>query len=450
MLVKELGGGRRKNDDEGIEYENVMEKSKEDKEKETAVAVAENTIYFSDGGGRGEGVKENKKKNIEIKKSTVEIKISSSSCCDLSKKSQTNLYIPEHYSTPEPQGPTKTVKKDDLNLSDLCSIRFSFLDSSPPPTEDKSKEYVYDTIEETKTNVEETLNRDYVTVSDSSENVYSSPRTSLNSQTISGEFHTPTEYVTSDQEAGCSPDKSDGDSELFYATSEVLNLRPPTPYKKRKSSSDYEDLELEDEELPEIPIESPEINDNLDEYADVDVNDYCRHREENPKKLNLNPKDKKAIVKVRSKINKAWKSMKNWINEDREIRECSNNNVNVKKPLTIDVIKVLKKNEKDVDEDETDTTMGRRRSESPDSDINNQKFSFSNENIKFIDVEKRENSDSGTYMDMTRCQIPECSTDIFQSLTILRKKFDGSSSGTTPSLKKFRIYPETVSGDLNR
>ncbi|KAK6622153.1 hypothetical protein RUM44_001960 [Polyplax serrata] len=393
--------------DDGIEYENVLES------QDNQSSFAENSVYYvDDAKPEVRNPPPEKKKSSELKKASVEIRISS----------------PVHEKPPRIQSVGEKAKKPktteapaDAALGDLSSIRFSFLDST---SDDNAREFEYDTIDETK-NAIEVSNREYMAMSDSSgtENLYSSPRTSLNSPQPGESPHG--EYVVSDQDASGSGEKSDGESELFYAASEVLNLRPETPSKKGKESLEYEDLELENERLPEIPHRQTTAE--PEEYADVDVNDYCRHREENPKKLNMNPKDKKAYVRVRSKINKAWKSMKNWINEERETKE--NLNSTPQRTTTIDMIKVIREDVKDV-EGEPEIV---KRNESPCSE--SPRLSFLNENINFIEAERRENSDCGTYVDMTRSQVSETS-----GFTLLRKRREGTSG--PPSFRKIRCYPE--------
>lgn len=416
IVVKPLEEGN----EDGTEYEDIIDCRP--CKKEIQSGVAENVMYYVGDGKKEEKQKPEEKKMSELKKSSLEIRISPP---EKSKKSPASTEDSKQISDAKNQN----ANSEASDLGDLSSIRFSFLDGNPKDKPIKNaKEFIYDTPDESKG----TVDRGYATVSESSgtENVYSSPRTSLNSQSVSSEVHPQAgDYVVGDQEASVSGEKSENESELFYAASEVLHLRPPTPREKKINSTlEYEDVELENEKLPEIP-QAKESTETTDEYADVDVDDYCRHRQENSKKLNITPKDKKTIVRVRSRINKAWKSMKNWINEEKECKEISR----AKSP-TADMIKVVRE-ERDVEPE----SIPANRDESPSSD--GPRFCFSNENVHFLDLERRENSDCGTYVDMTRSQTFESSSDLFHSFTLLRKKREGNS-GASVSFRKSRFYPE--------
>lgn len=175
------------------------------------------------------------------------------------------------------------VEEDESNVSvtksdmgHLSSISFSFLD----------KELTYDVVDESKISLDLT-DKGYVPMEGRNEVIYSSPRSSM----------APSREM-SPSYVGPDPDPKDG--ELFYAASEVVSRRPPTPFK----SSVYEDVDLEDRELPPLP----------DDY--VDVEDYCRHRAENTRKFDTLKGKTVHLVKVRSKLNRAWKSVKHMMNQE--------------------------------------------------------------------------------------------------------------------------------------
>lgn len=168
-----------------------------------------------------------------------------------------------------------TSDAKDLSESEHLNISFSFLD----------QEMTYDVVDESKISLDLT-DKGYLPMDGNNEAIYSSPRSSI----AAPSREVSPSYVGPDPK------------ELFYAASEVVSRRPPTPF---MSSRDvYEDVELEDRELPPLP---------------VDVEDYCRHREDLPKKLDTLMRGKKL---VRSKLNRAWKSVKSIIKEKEfEVKE---------------------------------------------------------------------------------------------------------------------------------
>lgn len=421
-------------------------------ETDNRLSIAENALYYvEDEDDRKAKAKSSddllSTKKTESKKSTIEITIKRPFDAK-TKRSQSIIETQRPNSNPESfftiRKTNSTEAKSDLG--DLSSISFSFFEPKEDD-DDKSREFVYDTIDESKNNVD-ISNQGYVPMNESSkkkdndddENPYSSPRNSVNSsiRDSHGDYVGPdTEVVNGKVE--------DEEPELFYAASEIINRRPPTPYGKRKESireSDYEDLDLENEKLPELPTEA-ENKYESDDYADVDINDYCRHREEHPKKLTLNGKGKNVnLVKVRSKINRAWKSVKSWINEEKDGKESVYQRS--PRPEIIEIVHETKA-EKDVVEMEADSLDGNsnQNAESP-------KCYLSSENISNLTGCRKGStmSDSETYMDMSRSDFFENGSDLFSSFTLLRRRKDGTTAVT--GFRKSRHFPEVSLLSVNK
>lgn len=381
-----LGDGDR----ESTEYQEIKET--QDVEK-SQMNIAENAIYYVD---EDETAPEEK---TEIKTSSIEIILSEPRKAR-AKRSRSIIETKRSKSAAEPFYAIRKTNSTEaaMDLGDLSTIRFSFLDEKTVP---KAKDLEYDVIDDTKSSLKSEA---------SSENMYSSPRNSA----------PPKENLQTSDYVG---PEATNNKELFYATSEILNRRPRTPSARHRVTlreDVYEDVDIENEKLPDIPNQEKETKSDSDDYADVDVDDYCRHREENAKKLTLGSKNRTVnFTKVRSKLNKTWRSMKNWMKDEKDIKE----NLYRRSPK-LEITEIIHENltAKKVPTQEAEVARSESmryfaESMSPDADGPDGTL-----------------SDSETYMDMTRFPSSESSGDIF---TLLRRKKDGSSASSTYSKNRY-------------
>jgi len=273
---------------EDIEYHEIVENRHF--EKENLENIAENALYYVEEEEKGkiEHTQERKTSFFEITLSNTKIKRSQS-------------LVPGERPQSSPDVVTmvkKNMPKSTDDLGHLSSISFSFLE--------QDREQSYDVVDESK--VVDISERGYVPMNGSKEEIiYSSPRSSVNlpSREVSPNYVGPDRKVQEDHGLYISPDRED--PELFYAAAEiVMRRRPSTPFERQ---ADYEDVDMEDRELPPLPSKVEE------EYADVDVQDYVRHRDTHPKKLDTLKGKAVNLVKVRSKLNRAWRSVKSMIKE---------------------------------------------------------------------------------------------------------------------------------------
>lgn len=376
---------------EGIEYHEIVENPHF--EKQNQEAVAENALYFveetppTDGGPQGR------------KTSFFEITLNQPL---KTKRSQSVVGPSRPQSSPDISTMRKTASSNDqTDMGHLSSISFSFLDVQ----DNANKEFTYDIVDGSKVSLD-LSERGYVPMNEGSqpEVIYSSPRSSIAA---------PSREVSPGY-VGPDPDPSGPkDAELFYAASEVMSRRPPTPFGERTTSrDDYEDVELENRELPPLPSPNP------DDYADVDVGDYCRHRDEFPKKLDTLVRGKTVnLVKVRSKLNRAWKSVKNMMNQEKDGVQFSS--VPPKSP-----------------EPEPESP------ESPYSCLSENSDYFSERSKPSADDCAMSVSDVDTYSDL-----PSRSDLLENGLTtLLRRRRDGS--GATSPFRKSRHFPEVSRASL--